>query len=397
MTRGRLLGALLLVAVATSVGARVGAAGPLRLRADALTQTQAPVGLLVLGGDVGQPGERFSAEAMIWLGAGDDEVMGDALIIALIARRADGRAEARLGRLITSTGALRPLHLDGLAGRARLPHRIDVDAFAGVPVAPRLGAAAWDWAAGARLGRRLGDWGGVGVAALERRSAGRLEARELGLDGSAALGRLDVSGRAAFDLSDPALADLQLALARRWRAVRAEVRAERRLPSHLLPATSLFTVLGDVASERVGAAVRWRAAPRLDLLADVGARRVAGPIEDDGATEADGVARATLRLDDAGAGAVVGELRRTGAVSGGWTGARLAARLPHGRWRASVEAELVRPDEDRGRGTLWPWAMAALGWAGAGWDGALAIEGGATPSERSRVEVLALLGRRWTP
>lgn len=55
----------------------------------------------------------------------------------------------------------------------------------------------------------------------------------------------------------------------------------------------------------------------------------------------------------------------------------------------------MKPDEDRGRGTLWPWAMAALGWSRRGWDAALACEASSTPSDRYRIDVLAQLGRRW--
>ena len=152
---------------------------------------------------------------------------------------------------------------------------------------PQLGVRAWDWLAGGRIGRRLGDWGGVGVAALERRSQGRLDVRELGVDAAVAYRKSDLAARAVLDAIDPTLADVDVAVTHRMGGLRVELAGQHRVASHLLPATSLFTVLGDVASERVGAAVRWRAAPRLDLLADVGARRVAGPIEDDGATEAD--------------------------------------------------------------------------------------------------------------
>ena len=217
-----------------------------------------------------------------------------------------------LGARLATAGALRPQHLDGVAARARLPHRFEVAAFGGVPVVPRLGANAWDWLVGGRVGRQLGDWGGAGVALLERREQGRLAARELGLDGSIARGRADVAARVAVDLVDPTVADVDLVATRRWRTVRAELSGQHRVASHLLPATSLFSVLGDVASDRVGGALRWRAAPRLDLLADLGGRAV------DGEVAADAFARATLRLDDGGRGTITAELRRTGAVDGGW-------------------------------------------------------------------------------
>ena len=107
---------------------------PLRLRGDALAAAQSPVGLVVLGGD-GAVTSGVSAEALVWTATGaDDERRGDALVIAVTARRADRSAEVRLGRLIATAGALRPQHVDGVAGRYRLPHRFDVEAFAGVPL-----------------------------------------------------------------------------------------------------------------------------------------------------------------------------------------------------------------------------------------------------------------------
>lgn len=388
MRRGQALAAALLLCAAGHASAE-----PLRLRGDALASTRSPspVGLLVLDADSDLPTDNLTAEALVWLGADDEGGDGDALVMAIVARRADGRAEARLGRFVTTAGALRPVHLDGGAARVRLPKRFDVEVFGGIPVERRFGADAWDWVIGGRVARRLGDWGGAGVALLERRDVGRLDQRELGLDASAELGKNDVGARAAIDLVDPTLADITVSARRRFsKSLRGEVVVEHRVPSHLIPATSLFSVLGDVASERLAASVRWRAAPRLDLYADAGARRL------DGEVEPDGFVRATLRLDDRGKGALTGEVRRTGVVDGGWLGARLAARVPAGRHLvASFEGELVFPDEDRGGGTVWPWALAALGWQASGWDAAIACEASSTPADRYRVDILAQLGRKW--
>ncbi|HEY0988470.1 MAG TPA: hypothetical protein VGD80_15505, partial [Kofleriaceae bacterium] len=108
------------------------------------------------------------------------------------------------------------------------------------------------------------------------------------------------------------------------------------------------------------------------------------------------VLRARLRLDDGGASAVTGELRRDGVGDDMWTGARGAARIALPRSLAiTTEVELVRPDHDRGRGTLWPWALAALGWDDGTWQAALAVEASASPEDRRRVDVLGQLGRRW--
>src|SRR6185436_4418253 len=143
-------------------------------------------------------------------------------------------------------------------------------------------------------------------------------------------------------------------------------------------------------AERAGAIATWRAAPRLDVIADVGARRVDRDVAPDLAL------RARLRLDDRGTSAVTGELRRDGVGDDMWTGARCAARVALPRsFAITTEVELVRPDHDRGRGTLWPWALAALGWDDGTWQAALAVEASASPEDRRRVDVLGQLGRRW--
>lgn len=149
-------------------------------------------------------------------------------------------------------------------------------------------------------------------------------------------------------------------------------------------------MIGDIASQRGGTVLTWRAAPRLDLIADVGARLV----DSDASIEL--VGRARLRLDDRGSSALTGELRRSGVGDDAWTGARGTARiaLPHSL-SVSTELELVRPDVDRGRGTLWPWALAAVGWDNGDWAAAVAVEASASAEYRSRVDVLAQLGRRW--
>src|SRR5262249_36569695 len=160
-------------------------AEPLRLRADALATTQAPAGLLTLEAD-GAASATTAAEAVGWT-ASDT---ADVLVIALRARTADGRASTPVGRVVATPRAIPPR--DGAAGRVRLPHRFDVEAFAGVPVVSGLATArTWDWAAGARIARRLGDYGSVGIAMFEQRDDGRLSAEELGLDAGAALSTRD--------------------------------------------------------------------------------------------------------------------------------------------------------------------------------------------------------------
>ena len=106
------------VVIALIGSARVDA-GPLQLRADALATTASPAGLLTLEAD-GSPGRGLSAEAVVWMGSADD-ARTDVLVMVLRAHTADGWASARVGRFVASLGALRPVQIDGAAGRLRLP------------------------------------------------------------------------------------------------------------------------------------------------------------------------------------------------------------------------------------------------------------------------------------
>ncbi|MCE9574419.1 MAG: hypothetical protein K8W52_14825 [Deltaproteobacteria bacterium] len=408
MSRAPHIAALLVLAAAARAEAE-----PLRLRADAFASSASPVGLVdvTAGGEIN---DWLRADAVVWLGAGAaiDDPDADVLVIAAHARSPKGHGEATLGRFVLNVGALRPLHLDGLDARVHLPYRLTAEAFAGAPVVQGLDSRSWDWLAGGRIGRRLGDWGSAGVAFLEERDHGELSTQELGLDAGGAIDRKsDASARLAIDLISSAVALAEVSAVRRMGDVRVELYATHRSPSHLIPATSLFSVLGDSPAQHGGGRARWRIAPRLDLDLDAGLRRAGGE------TGIDITGKATLRLDDKGRGMLSIELRRedapvcgqtvtTGAIArsgsdgsgicgGGWTGARGAARVPiDAHFTASTELELVRPD-DQTRGNWWPWAIAALGWRAGNWDAALATEASASPEYSHRVDVIARLGRRW--
>lgn len=370
-------------------------ADPVRLRADALATTSSPAGLLVLEtSGAMEPG--LSAEAVVWMGGmrePEADVTGDVLVIALRARDRSGRATAQLGRFVANLGALRPTHVDGAAGRVRLPERVDVEAFAGVPVLPTVvdASRAWDWIVGGRIARRIGDYGSAGIAYAQRRDGGRLATEELGVDMGAAIdARNDLGARFAYDVANPGVAEASVSASRRQGAWRTELYARHRAASHLLPATSLFSVLGDVPSQRAGAVITWRAAPRLDVIADIAGRR----IDDDFDEEV--VARARLRLDERGKSSVGGELRRSGGASG-WTGARGVAQIAiTGSITLSTELELVIPDDDRGLGVVWPWALVAAAWKRGAWESAIAVEASASPEYRHRVDGLLQLSRRWS-
>lgn len=289
----------LVVVAVVCASARV-AADPLQLRADALATTAAPAGLVTVSAD-GDAGHGVTAEAAVWTAGGTVNSTGtvgdgshtDILVMVLRAHTDDGRASGRIGRFVESLGALRPVQVDGAAGRVSLPLGTDVEAFAGIPVVPGLMTArAWDWIAGGRVSRRIGEMGSVGLAYAEQRTDGELATEELGVDAGASLDkRDDVGAKLAYDLANPGLAEVSLTASHRFQALRVELYSSYRAASHLLPATSLFSVLGDVPAERAGTTLTWRAAPRLDVTGDLGVRH------GDGDTAPEVVLRAKLRLD----------------------------------------------------------------------------------------------------
>jgi len=387
------------IALVVAIAAR-SSADPLTLRADALAATQSPAGLVMLETDA-KASPLVSAEAVVWTAANPlpGEHAGDVLVIALRAHSEDGRASAQLGRFVAVLGAIRPLQIDGAAGRVQLPHAFYTEAYAGVPVLPGLATSrTWDWVVGARLARKLGDYGSVGIAIMEQRDDGRLASEEVGADAGFALGkRDDLAARLAYDLANPAIADAEITARHAHdKALRFDLYAGYRAASHLLPATSLFTVLGDVPAERGGARATWKAAPRLEVSADAGVRRVDNDLAPALTT------RARLALDDTNRSALIGELRRDGASDDAWTGMRGAVRiaLPYAL-SASSELELVIPDHDRTadsryRGRAWPWALAALGWDSGPWHAAAAVEAASSPETRKRIDALLSLGRTWS-
>ena len=159
-----------------------------------------------------------------------------------------------------------------------------------------------------------------------------------------------------------------------------------------MPATSLFSVLGDVPATRYGGDLKWKAAPRLDLLASGAAQT------QDGRAGADLMFRATLRTDDKGDGNLGLELRRQGVPGSSWSGVRGVAVVPlmHGVLHASTEIEIAAPDDPTTHGSIWPWVLVALAWrATRTWDVALASEAGATSTKASELNVLARASYAW--
>ncbi|HUH00425.1 MAG TPA: hypothetical protein VML75_00440 [Kofleriaceae bacterium] len=386
--------ALIMVAVALSALIGSAEAQPLRLRGDAFVDAEPSVGLLVLQGSDTEL-RWLDAEALVWTGTTElgGDGPGDALVVTVRARDPKGRGEVRLGRFVMATGAVRPLHVDGIAARVRSRWGTDVEVFGGAPVVPHFGVDAYDWVAGTRISHRVGDLVTGGISYYHQRDNGFLADEEVGLDAAATpTPWLDVAARMAYDLVHPGLADANLTAAARRGPYRFEVYGARRSPSRLLPATSLFAVLGDVPSQSLGAGVTWRAAPRLDLRGSGGLRMV----DDEIGMEA--TARATLRLDDRGRGSLGLELRRDGVdPMSSWTGVRGLARVPVREGLvAATELELVIPDDAAGRGAMWPWGLVALAWRPVPlWEASAGFEARSSPQHRYAISGLLRLSRQW--
>lgn len=228
----------------------------------------------------------------------------------------------------------------------------------------------------------------MGASYLQRRRDGRPADEEAGADVAFTPAPwLTAAGRAAFDLVTRGPTDALASVSAQSKDTRLEVFTTHRSPGRLLPSTSLFSVLGDFAATSVGTTVRWRAAPRLELMA-TGSGQTQGD-----EVGGQGLGRATLALDDEWAGSIGLEARRVDFAGARWTGARAIASLPlAARFRVATELELVRPDDPRGRGALWPWALGAVSYrADSGWDAAIAVEASAGPEYRSSTHVLARL------
>lgn len=332
----------------------------------------------------------LEAETVVWVGTG--EYPGDVLIAAVRARDPGGRGDLRAGRMLVSTGAIRPIHLDGVDATARAPWGTSVEVFGGMPVTLAYASRDYDWVIGQRTAQRIGKEATVGLSYLHLRQRGAIAYEELGLDAAATpLRWLDGAFSGAFDLARPGLTDARVSLGGRLGGVRLELFALRRSPSHLLPATSLFAALGDIPSDRAGGSFLWRAAPRLDVTGE-------GVVESLGG-ELGGqlFLRTTLRLDDRGDAAAGLELRRQGAPDASWTGVRGTARLPLSRILAvSTELEIVVPDDPRGRGATWPWGLVALRLRPEpAWELAGAIEASASPTHVAEVGAIFRISRLW--
>jgi hypothetical protein len=330
----------------------------------------------------------LDAEGLVWTGA-KSGFAADVLTLALHVREPRGYGELRVGRFVLATGAIFPVQIDGAEAIGRAPWGSTLEVFGGAPVVPRFGARAYDWLTGARLAQHVATTMTMGVSYMQRRDYGEVSNEEIGADLAAAPAPwLDLAAKGAYDLASPGIADARVSATSRVRALRLEIFASEQSPGRLLPATSLFSVLGDFPSQMVGGTVRWSAAPRLDVLASGAGQLVGGELG------MNAWIRSTLRLDEKGNGSLGLEIRRVDVSSARWTGFRGIAAQPLGRgFRFSTEIEIAVPDDPNGRGIAWPWGLMALAWRSSGWEVAGAVEAASTPEYRYEANALARISR----
>jgi hypothetical protein len=338
----------------------------------------------------------LTAEAQAWAGRSSSAEggNGDVVVLAVRARDAQGRAEATGGRFVLTTGAVRPVHIDGGYMRAQIPQGFALEAFGGVPVTPRFSSRAYNWLVGGRASQRFGNFGVLGASFVERRDHGRQVDQEIGCDLTLYLmPKLSTAGRASYDLVSRGLSEIQVTGTWGTSLKRLEAFVAVRNPSLILPATSLFSVLSNVPSAQGGMSGRMRVAPRLTVDALVAYRQ---------ATDAYGVRAklgARLWLDDEGKGALEGELTRDGVQGSQWTGLRgLAYHDLFAAFRVSGEVELVIADNTTNGSRIWPWGRLSARYAlYESWLFSAGVEGSASPEFVKVFQALLRVGYQRAP
>jgi hypothetical protein len=365
------------------------------LAVEAWGETYRPAGLVQVESSV-KAYPWLSGEAQAWTGKSPnaDQGSGDVVVLTVRARDPEGGGEATAGRFVLTTGAVRPVHMDGGYLRGQTRRGFGLEAFGGVPVSTRFQSRSYDWLVGGRAFQRLGSLGTVGASFIERRDHGRQVDQELGCDIALyLLPQFSTAGRASYDLVSRGLSELQITGALGGSQRRVEAFASVRNPSLILPAASLFSVLSNTPSVQGGLSARLRVAPRLMLDALV-AYRAAGD-EYGIRTKLGG----KLWLDDEGTSAVEGVVTRDGVEGSQWTGLRaLAYRELIEAFQLSGELELVIADQRTRDSRLWPWGRLSARYLLAdAWQFSVGVEGSASPEFVSRFQTLFRVGYTRAP
>lgn len=184
---------------------------------------------------------------------------GDVDLAYVSARAFDKRLTVTLGRQFRSGGALRGLHLDGLAAEALLPGRVGLMAFGGVPVISRFALQQGDATFGGRLFWRPSWETEIGASYFELWNVGYVARRDLGLDFRTLLARrLMLSGLGVFSALEARLAEADLNA--RWQVtdtVELYGGFRHTAPDLFLPRTSIFSTFADIERNEGSLGVYW--------------------------------------------------------------------------------------------------------------------------------------------
>jgi hypothetical protein len=224
---------------------------------------------------------------------------------------------------------------------------------------------------------------------VQRRDDGQLDDEELGADLRAdPVSWLDLQLVGSWDLVHKGLAETRAsAQAHDDDGSALQLFASRRVAAHLLPATSLFSVISDAPSSELGSDGLLHLFPRLD----VGATLALEARDDDLGYRT--AARTTLRFGDE-PGAVGGDLSveatRRKLGRDGYTGCVVRVQWPIARRLfAHASAELVAADHPGDRGAVWPWTRVGARYAlGESWSLAGAVGAKASPEREHEIEGL---------
>lgn len=337
--------------------------------ATALLSARPSSGVLVLHSDY-RDHPYIDANVLLWLGAPmsyglRDRVYGDVVTVNVDMGDPQGWLRGRAGRFILATGAVRPVHLDGLWLRSRLPWGARAEVFGGVPVADGLERRGYDWFVGGRVAQ--GVWEDrfqAGLSYVQQRDQGQVANEEVGADLRLQLSRrLWLTAVGAWDLVYRGLATFEARAT--WQSspqgwlVRGV--ALRRVAARLLPATSLFSTISDSASSEVGGELHVPLFPRLSVGGLWALQWQDGlPASEYGYRA---TARARLRLDAKGAGAVTAELSRRGGFEAGYSALYLGVEQAlNEQWSCHGAGELVMADHGDDVGHIWPWLNLGLRW-----------------------------------
>ena len=302
--------------------------------------------------------EGLSVEASAWgqvelMDVIDDRATGDVSVLSLEylapAESMLGGLRVRIGRQFISAGPSILEQLDGGMASYTLPFGLQIAAFGGVPTGIRFVHQPWivgkhgddygaNWVLGGRLGYRLGDMLGVGVAYRHKRYRGLVAHHEVGWDLTASpLSWLELLADGAVELTAERLKEARVAAI--FHPVRTlDLEAGYRFvsPDLHVPRSSIFAVFSDDVHQQAYLEAHWSRWRWLDTSAEIGVRIYgescsgagAKEICDDAAATISGALRAVFRVGPDGQHRLVLEAERLGTPEEGLTRLRAGARMP---------------------------------------------------------------------